>query len=282
MILHHQKNSIRCEACGPDSFTSTTTTVSCSLCTMICQAQSILRPTIVSTSQVLSENIQSFIGGYSLSIASPAALGSSTTGVQPTYFAQGGYFNKPFLRFSKTSATAGHAYISSGGTVSTANGITIIFVICLQSTLTAYNGMDTSFFSMQRSDEFHSLSVNLRSISGILNLCVSTWTGGEACARADAPLDTWMKVAYVYHPSSSPRHNLSIEYTLSSGVETVSTGTGSGQIESSISMRKCVRSEFQLVAIAHITIPSCSHTETHTVIVQFSTWRVFIFTNTNV
>ena len=134
------KNSIRCEACGPDSFTSTTTTVSCSLCTTICQAQSILRPTIVSTSQVLSENIQSFIGGYSLSIASPAALGSSTTGVQPTYFAQGGYFNKPFLRFSKTSATAGHAYISSGGTVSTANGITIIFVICLQSTLTAYNG----------------------------------------------------------------------------------------------------------------------------------------------
>ena len=92
---------------------------------------------------------------------------------------------------------------------------------------------------MQRSDEFHSLSVNLRSISGILNLCVSTWTGGEACARADAPLDTWMKVAYVYHPSSSPRHNLSIEYTLSSGVETVSTGIGSGQIESSISMRKC-------------------------------------------
>jgi hypothetical protein len=76
--------------------------------------------------------------------------------------------------------------------------------------------MDTSFFSMQRGDEFHALSVNLRTISGILNLCVSTWTGCEECARADAPLDTWIKVSYVYHPSSSPRHKLSVEYTLSS------------------------------------------------------------------
>jgi 16S rRNA (cytosine1402-N4)-methyltransferase len=52
--------------------------------------------------------------------------------------------------------------------------------------------MDTSFFSIQRGDEFHALSVNLKKVSDILNLCVSTWTGGEACARADAPLDMRM------------------------------------------------------------------------------------------
>jgi hypothetical protein len=232
-------NSIRCEVCGPDSFTNTIATVSCKGCAILCQAQAIIVPTKVSTGQVLSEDIQSFIGAYSLRIASPAALGSSTAGVQPSYFSQGGYFNKPFLRFSKTSATAGHAYISSGGSVSTSNGITIVFVVRIQSTITSYSGMDTSFFSMQRGDEFHALSVNLRTISGILNLCVSTWTGGEACARADAPLNTWIKVSYVYHPSSSPRHKLQVEYTSSSGVETVSTGTGNGQIESFFTMRKC-------------------------------------------
>jgi len=95
------------------------------------------------------------------------------------------------------------------------NGITIVFVVRLQSTLTISGGMDSAFVSFQRNDEHHALSLNLRMVGGIWNMCLSTYSG-ETCARADAPLNTWIKFFYTYHPSALPRGNIRVEYTSSS------------------------------------------------------------------
>ena len=234
-------NSIVCETCGPDSFTSTTTTVSCSRCTMLCQAQPFLRPTIVSTGQVLSENIQSFLGVYHLSIASPAAFNGNTGGSPPTYFAQGGYFDKPFLRFSKTTATGGHNFLGpTGGGVNFGNGLTIVFVFRLQSELTNTGGdrwqSFASFLSMQRDDEHSALNVNVCKIGNIVHMCFSTYSGAT-CARADAPLGTWMQFTYTYHPNVSPRGTVRVEYTSSSGEVIVWTATNN-KVESNFGTRK--------------------------------------------
>jgi hypothetical protein len=95
---------------------------------MLCKAQALL------SSQSFSEYKNSF-NRYSLSISSPAAFGTITAGVQPTYFAQGGYFEKPFLRFLdwKTNPERYPDLIGpAGGSVSFTHGITIIFVVWLQ------------------------------------------------------------------------------------------------------------------------------------------------------
>jgi len=174
---------------------------------------------------------------YHLLIATTPVWGWTSAGSLPTYFAQGGYYNNAFLRFSKTSATSGHNYIGPAyGSVGFTNGITIVFVVRLQSTLTNSGGMDASFVSFQRSDEHHALSLNLRMIGGILHMCLSTYSG-ETCARADAPLETWIKFSYTYHPSASPRGNVRVEYTSSSGAVIVWTATNN-KVESDFSTRK--------------------------------------------
>jgi len=192
----------------------------------------------VVTLNQLSSNIQSLRDQpYHLSVASPAALGGTTAGSQPTYFAQGGFFGKPFLRFSKTAATSGHNYIGpSGGSVSFSNGLTIVFVLRLQSGLTNSGGSDASFISFQRDDEHLALSVNVRIISGILHMCLTTYSG-ETCARADAPLDTWMQFTYTYNPSASPRGNVQVKYKSVSGAEIVWTATNN-KIENNFGTRK--------------------------------------------
>jgi hypothetical protein len=174
------------------------------------------------TLNALTSNIQSFRNeNRHLLIANPAMMGSVTAGSQPTYFAAGGYFDKPFLRFSKSTATgvfgSSHNYIGPlSGSVSFGNGLTVIFVVRFQSELTG-NGGDrwqsfASFFSMQRNDEHSALNVNVCKISNIVHMCFTTYQGAT-CARADAPLGTWMQFTYTYHPSALPRGNIRVEYT---------------------------------------------------------------------
>ena len=67
-------------------------------------------------------------------------------------------------------------------------------------------------------------------------MCLSTYSG-ETCARADAPLNTWIKFFYTYHPSASPRGNVRVEYTSSSGAVIVWTATNN-KVENNFGTRK--------------------------------------------
>ena len=67
-------------------------------------------------------------------------------------------------------------------------------------------------------------------------MCLSTYSG-ETCALADAPLNTWIKFLYTYHPNASPRGNVQVEYTSSSGAVIVWTATNN-KIENEFGTRK--------------------------------------------
>ena len=92
-----------------------------------------------------------------------------------------------------------------------------MLVVRFLETIPQYNGMSSALFTMQRNDEFLGFDVHLRLVGGVLHLCIGTWSASNTCARADAPLNTWIQIAYTYHPIASPRHRIRVEYTTSSG-----------------------------------------------------------------
>jgi len=67
-------------------------------------------------------------------------------------------------------------------------------------------------------------------------MCLGTYSG-DTCARADAPLNTWIKFLYTYHPNASPRGNVRVEYTSSSGAVIVWTATNN-KMENNFGTRK--------------------------------------------
>ena len=238
-----------CVECAAGTFTAANGSAVCQICRnnsdtydqyprTICQCHQGFFDFV--TQNMLSSNVRALRDQpYHLLVTSTPSWGWTSAGRLPLFFAQGGYYNNAFLRFSKTSATSGHNYIGpSGGSVGFTNGITIVFVVRLQSTLTISGGMDSAFVSFQRNDEHHALSLNLRMIGGIWNMCLSTYSG-ETCARADAPLNTWIKFFYTYHPNASPRGNVQVEYTSSSGAVIVWKATNN-KIENDFATRKIV------------------------------------------
>jgi hypothetical protein len=127
--------------------------------------------------------------------------------------------------------------VDAGAFVSFASGATAVFVVRFLETLSLYNAQ-MALFSMQRSDEFIGFDVHLRTISSVLNLCIRTWSAENTCTVANAPLNTWIRVAYKYHPSASPRSRLVVEYTDSSGGVISSSGTNNNAIQNSFCTRK--------------------------------------------
>jgi ferredoxin len=204
-------NIIMCETCQTGTFTSVSARITCGACSEVCQSQAFQIPKMVSTGQILIITTESFISTFSLRVSSIPALGANTVGKAPTFFPSGGYFGHPFLRFSKSTSTSNHdhLYISSA-CVTFTSGATVMFVVRFLETLSSYNAQ-TVLFSMQRSDEFIGFDVHLRTVSSVLNLCISTWSAGNTCTVANAPLNTWIRVVYTYHPSSSPRNRLVVE-----------------------------------------------------------------------
>jgi hypothetical protein len=104
-------NSIVCKTCEVGNCALVSASITCQLCSTLCEARRILIPIPVSTVSV-----------FSLRVSSIPVLGSSTVGNLPSFFASGGYYNNAFLSFSKTTSTTGFQYISSGGSVSFTNG----------------------------------------------------------------------------------------------------------------------------------------------------------------
>jgi hypothetical protein len=176
---------------------------------------------------------------YSLVVSSIPRLGTKTTTAtyRPTFFESGGYNNKSFVRFSKTSSMTGHKFLDTTevGT-DFSNGLTIVAVVRF---LQATGGV---IWEMEKWNGQLGMSIYM---STTFKLCVMTnnnlvYTNDQYhhCLATSFPALVWMQVSYTYNPSTT-QQLLTVKYTSTvTGLEVVLTKTGIMTMISGISGRK--------------------------------------------
>jgi hypothetical protein len=140
----------------------------------------------------------------------------------PAFFSSGGYNGHAFLRFLKTSSTAGHRYLSfpamnwnGGGT-----GNTVVTVIRFTENIKGI------FYGMQFAGPSNVFELYL---SDTLQFCVRSqstqWTSCCTCTDTVIPIDVWLQVSYTDNPSAWPRQTLKVVYVSTTGTTVVLSKT---------------------------------------------------------
>ena len=163
------------------------------------------------------------LAAYAVRVSSAPELRYRTAQPNPpAFFSSGGYNGHAFLRFLKTSSTAGHRYLIfpsvnfNGGAI----GNTVVTVIRFTENIPGI------IFGMQWGTPANVFELLL---SNTLQFCVfsrfQAWQNGYTCTDTAVPINVWLQVSYTDKPTASPRQTLKVEYVSTTGTTVVLSKT---------------------------------------------------------
>lgn len=165
-------------------------------------------------------SIKPMLTYYAVKVASPPSLATRVLGTRsalctlsylqcasqqsqnpgPVYQAAGGYNNKPYLAFGKTSAGRGHAYLDTDeGNVLWSGGLAVVAVIRITERISG------AIWSMQKYNEHIQFQIHtVITTDNVFRLCASAFNSVntvDSFCTDEVPVNEWLRVLYTYDES---------------------------------------------------------------------------------